>query len=248
MSPKHVSIVVVKSGIYQITNTVTGKIYVGSAVDFGGRWRNHRWRLKRGDHHSPKLQAAWNKYGEPAFEFLVIERVPVDVLIEREQYWIDTLAPFYNIAPTAGSRLGMKHSADERAKMAIRSANISQETREKMAAAKRGRKASEETKRRMSLVRIGRKHTEESKRKLALASTGKQNALGFRHSDEAKARISALHKGRVLTPEHRKKLSESHLGQSPSNKGVKHSEETRQKLAEAWARRRMRGAATESAA
>lgn len=34
------------SGIYQIINTVNGKRYIGSAVNLGKRWINHRVGLK----------------------------------------------------------------------------------------------------------------------------------------------------------------------------------------------------------
>lgn len=35
------------------------------------------------------MQKAWNKYGEDAFEFKIIEFCEVNKLNEREQYWID---------------------------------------------------------------------------------------------------------------------------------------------------------------
>jgi excinuclease UvrABC nuclease subunit len=36
------------TGIYQILNTVDGKIYIGKARDIKCRWRNHRYQLKKG--------------------------------------------------------------------------------------------------------------------------------------------------------------------------------------------------------
>ena len=59
------------SGIYLIENTVNGKVYVGSAVNFNERFRVHNYYLSRGSHHSPKLQYAWNKYGEKSFTFKI---------------------------------------------------------------------------------------------------------------------------------------------------------------------------------
>ena len=50
-------------------NTVNDKRYVGSAVNFGARWKEHRHVLKRGTHHSCHLQNAWVKHGEDAFVF-----------------------------------------------------------------------------------------------------------------------------------------------------------------------------------
>ena len=42
-----------KSGIYQITNTINGKFYIGSAKDIDWRWTEHKrdrgWRWGCGD-------------------------------------------------------------------------------------------------------------------------------------------------------------------------------------------------------
>jgi group I intron endonuclease len=58
-----------ESGVYQILCVPTGKAYVGSAVNLAKRWQEHRWMLRRGQHHSQYLQRAWDKYGETAFAF-----------------------------------------------------------------------------------------------------------------------------------------------------------------------------------
>ena len=62
------------SAIYGIRHIASGRIYVGSAVRTNARWRHHRSQLQRGTHHSRYLQAAWNKYGAEAFEFVVLEK------------------------------------------------------------------------------------------------------------------------------------------------------------------------------
>jgi hypothetical protein len=76
--------------IYAIINTVTGKIYIGSAVDTQRRWYIHRWDLERGAHHSIYLQRAWQKHGHSAFNFRLIEIIEdASLLLTREQYWIE---------------------------------------------------------------------------------------------------------------------------------------------------------------
>lgn len=103
------------SGIYQIVNLVSGKSYVGSAVNIGNRLRAHLRDLEGGQHHSYKLQMAWNKYGAEAFEVRILEEVDKAKLLEREQYWMDILQPFtngYNIAPFANSTLGLRYSLE----------------------------------------------------------------------------------------------------------------------------------------
>lgn len=52
-----------KTGIYQIKNILTGKVYVGSSIDIHDRILDHKQMLKKDKHHSPKLQNSVNKYG-----------------------------------------------------------------------------------------------------------------------------------------------------------------------------------------
>src|SRR5258708_15053375 len=80
-------------GIYRITCIITGKIYVGSAVNLRRRCRAHLSTLQRNGHHNPKLQAAFNKYGPGAFTFEVLELVLLPSLTMREQYWFKILKP-----------------------------------------------------------------------------------------------------------------------------------------------------------
>lgn len=65
--------------IYQITNMVNGKYYIGSAESFERRVWQHRTDLKRNVHKNPHLQASWNKHGGDAFVFEVLEVVPEGV-------------------------------------------------------------------------------------------------------------------------------------------------------------------------
>lgn len=104
-----------KTGIYKILNTVSGKFYIGSALDINKRWRQHRNSLDNGQHRNVHLQRSWDKYGSFVFEFLVVEETLIEDLITREQHYIDTLNVCdinigFNIAPTAGSSLGIKRT------------------------------------------------------------------------------------------------------------------------------------------
>lgn len=91
-----------KSGIYSISNTVNGKLYVGSTNNISVRWNKHRALLRHNKHQNTHLQSAWNKYGEESFEFSIIEECSIESLIEREQYFIDKLGPEYNQTKVAG--------------------------------------------------------------------------------------------------------------------------------------------------
>lgn len=107
-------------GIYAIRNKVNGKVYVGSASKFLRRWYFHKRALQNNRHHSIKLQRAWNKHGESQFEFLVVETCADDMLIVKEQYWIEALHGFtngYNSTRNAGNTLGMRHTREAKKKM-----------------------------------------------------------------------------------------------------------------------------------
>lgn len=95
-------------GIYRIRNTINGKRYIGSAVQFAQRWKKHRLDLRHGCHHSIALQRAWNKYGENNFAFEPLLICDKQDLIPHEQLALDGLRPEYNSNPIAGSRLGAK--------------------------------------------------------------------------------------------------------------------------------------------
>lgn len=120
------------SGIYAIRNEVSGKMYVGSAIDIARRHAKHRYQLRTGKHPSKHLQASWDKYGEEVFEFAVLEECDSHLLIEREQHWIDELQPEYNKRKIAESNLGLPHTPEQTAAIsaAVRAYSLTPEGRE----------------------------------------------------------------------------------------------------------------------
>ena len=104
-------------GIYKITNTVTRKFYIGSAVNIKKRFWLHRYQLSANTHRNRHLQNSWNKHGEDSFTFEVLEYCEKERLIEREQFYIDNEKPAYNISPTAGNSLGVKLTDETKRKM-----------------------------------------------------------------------------------------------------------------------------------
>lgn len=164
-----------KSGIYQITNILNGKFYIGSAVDLNQRKGIHFYNLKNNKHGNPHLQSSYNKHGKDNFVFEIIEECVVEILLLREQYYIDILKPNYNIRLVAKSNLGLKFSAEssEKKRMASTGKKHSEETKKKMSEAHKKREprkpVSEETKFKMSIAqkRVIRKPlSEETKRKI----------------------------------------------------------------------------------
>lgn len=108
-------------GIYKITNVVTNKKYIGSSIlSVEKRIKIHKCKLKKGNHHSNKLQNSYNKYGEINFIFEQIEECCKENCIEREQYYIDYYDSYlngYNCLPTAGSNKGMIVTKETRIKI-----------------------------------------------------------------------------------------------------------------------------------
>lgn len=131
-------------GIYQILNTKNGKFYIGSSKNLRKRCKTHFSNLRKNKHKNIILQQAFNKYGIEAFNFNIIEKVEdFNNLINREQYYIDTLNPKYNINKIANSSLGVKRRFETIEK--IRNANL-------------GLKHSEERNRIKSIAQGGNNH------------------------------------------------------------------------------------------
>ncbi len=214
------------SAIYGIRHIASGRIYVGSAVRTNARWRHHRSQLQRGTHHSRYLQAAWNKYGAEAFEFVVLEIVPTpDDLLVRENEWISSSMATdrrygFNCCPVAGSQLGMKHSDEARSKMSaahkgrkkspehqaainasLKGRTLSDEHQAKIVANQTGRTASDETRRKMRESQAKRILSPDAKERMVTAN------IGRKFSEEHRNRIAEANRRRTLSPETKAKIS-----------------------------------------
>jgi len=73
--------------IYIIENKNTDKFYIGRTNDPAARKRGHLSDLRRGIHGNPRLQASFNKHGEGAFEFKVVDSAPSDKINAKEAEW-----------------------------------------------------------------------------------------------------------------------------------------------------------------
>ena len=84
------------SGIYKITNTVTGDFYIGSSKDVKRRWTVHKCPSKWNECPNNPMYIDMQKYGVDKFVFEVLEVVEPEKLKETEQQFIETLKPTYN--------------------------------------------------------------------------------------------------------------------------------------------------------
>jgi group I intron endonuclease len=108
--------------IYQITNMLSGDFYIGSAQSFARREWQHRYDLRRGVHKNPHMQSSWNKYGEDAFVFEVLEELgeDEDVFAAENRYLHRHVGQHncFNVNKDAYlSRLGQTLSEESKAKL-----------------------------------------------------------------------------------------------------------------------------------
>lgn len=76
------------SGIYMIYCTENNKPYIGKAENLDERKLQHFSHLKIGNHPCVEMQDDFNKYGEEAFRFSILERCDESKLDHLEDYYI----------------------------------------------------------------------------------------------------------------------------------------------------------------
>jgi group I intron endonuclease len=164
-------------GIYKIINVVNNKFYVGSAVDLTVRKRKHWWELRRGTHRNKHLQAAWTKYGEQAFTFVIVQELPdgADVLV-AENVWLKEHVGkdyCYNIATDATApQLGM---SGEKNAMWGKTFSHTDEAKAKIAAASAARVQTEEEKAKRRKSMRGHHVAASTKAKISATLSGEGN-------------------------------------------------------------------------
>jgi group I intron endonuclease len=190
-------------GIYKITNTVNGKIYVGSSVDTVGRFNVHRSDLRANKHGNSYLQNAWNKYGESAFVFEVIEQCEPGSVRDVEQRYLDELfaksdrESFYNLYDKASG---------------ISSEIARQNNLKRWSDPGFKAKASESFKKVWSNPELIARHKEACKdsiKKIADIELWKKNLIEAHNTDEYKTKASERVKKQWQNPDIRSKMMNS---------------------------------------
>jgi group I intron endonuclease len=164
-------------GIYKIINVLNNKFYVGSAEDFTRRKRVHWWMLRRGNHANKHLQAAWLKYGEQAFTFVIVEELAIDAdVLAAENIWLKEHVGkeyCYNIATDATSpQTGMY---GEKNSMWGKTFSHTDEAKAKIAAASAARVQTDEEKAKRRKSMRGHHVAASTKAKISATLSGEGN-------------------------------------------------------------------------
>jgi len=92
-----------QAGVFQVKNTINGKVLLGSSLNLDGPLNSHRFMLTIGRHRNGTLQREWREFGPDAFVFEILEVVKEkddpnfnleDELTLLEQIWVEKLQPF----------------------------------------------------------------------------------------------------------------------------------------------------------
>lgn len=177
-------------GIYKITNSENDHFYIGSSVNLTRRKSRHFSELRNNKHNNKHLQAAWNKYGELAFSFLVVELVEnFDQLHIAEDRWLKghvgasycynigmaAISPMLGLSGLLSPTYGYQHTPEAKAKIS---------------AAGKGREVSQETRAKRSAKLKGRVISQEQREQISKTLSGEGNFwYGKERSDEFKAKI-----------------------------------------------------------
>lgn len=200
--------------VYKIqSKQIPERVYIGSTVHFVQRICTHRNNLKRGKHNNPFLQNHYNKYGLEDLEFSVVEQCPLEILKQREQFYIDTEpnnAQFNLDKKVDNHIMGFKAPTHP----------VTPENRQKMTeglriAAKEGRLSHEANK---------------GSFQKGMTPWNKNKP----HSEEHKKNLSKAWEKRKLTPmsdETREKISVAHRGEKNPFYGKKHPPEVMERIA-----------------
>lgn len=162
-----------KAGIYLWTHRESSKKYIGSSVNLSRRL-SYYFSKNINKYKTSKIYNALLSYGFSAFSLTILEyteivNLPKDeaknLIIEREQHYIDIILPEYNILKTAGSLLGFQHSSSTIVKFKKAKGNENNPMF--------GKFHSEETILKMSAIKKGKARLEETKLKIGLTNSKK---------------------------------------------------------------------------
>lgn len=182
--------------IYQITNTINGKVYIGQTKNPKQRWSRHKSdaRLSKNKGH---LYRAISKYGEYNFVFKILQEVES----LKEADLIETLLILQH--KSCDKNFGYNKAPGGQGKRVV-----SDETRKKISESRKGKCTGEDH------YMWGRHHSEETKQKIRTSQLGNKHRLGFNTSEATKNKLSKINIGKIVSDETKKKMSKSMIGKN----------------------------------
>ena len=205
-------------GVYKISNTLSGRYYIGYSTNITKRFKSHCYKLKQNIHDNIFLQRAYNLDGEDKFKYDIIHICDtMDEAKEIELKYLTDLSirdKLYNLNfNNSGGDLLTNHPDKEKIREKI--IHSFKETLSNMTAEERRQK---------------------------YGKLGEKNGMyGKTHTEEVRKKFSEIHKGnsynigKKASEETKKKMSENaklKIGDKNPFFGKHHSEETKQKIYE----------------
>jgi len=176
-----------KSGIYGFICNKDDKMYIGSSVSLSDRFNKHL----DGSRSNIILQRAIKAHSLSNFKFVIFEFCDNDKLISREDFYLKTLGPEYNIMTEAGSSLNYEHTPEAKLLMSGENHHSfnkprSEEVREKISETMKDRSLSDSHRVNISESLkdkftgennpfFGQTHSEETKKAISLALSGEKH-------------------------------------------------------------------------
>jgi len=198
-------------GIYKITNSVNGKLYIGQSVNMSNRQTAHFEALRSKRHYNNYLQKSFNKYGESNFVFTIIEEC--ELLDEREIYWIKYFKSTdrfhgYNLL-YGGTKFKMTQEIKERISSGLKIFFIdNEEAKQRLSNKMKGR----------GNYFYGKKHSKESIALIVSKNTGRIMPEEERARRSKNLKENPPNRGRKFSETAKNNMSKSHIGQKACNK------------------------------
>ena len=178
--------------IYQVTNKLNGKIYIG---------KHQTNNPNDGYYGSGKfIQASIKKHGKENFEKEVLYIFETEAEMNAKEKELIT-EEFVSRSDTYNAGVGGEGGPHFKGK------TFSDEAKRKISAANRGRVVSSDTREKLSKSAKGRLISESAKENMRLSALKRET--GQNHSEETKQKIKEARKKQVFSEETRRKMSES---------------------------------------
>lgn len=215
-------------GVYKISNSKSGRYYIGYSVNIEKRFKTHKYKLSNNCHDNIFLQRAYNAYGEECFNYEILHQCKTEEEAkEVELSYLQDLSirdTIYNLNfNNSGGDLLSHHPDKDVIREKIKDSQ--KETLSKMTSEERKIKYGKFGEKNGM---YGKTHTEEVRKKISELKKGNTYCKGIKLSEEVKQKMSEARKGKFTgsnnpfygkkhPPEIIEKIRQKNLGRKPKN-------------------------------